>query len=85
MGQDVAEEGDKVTSETSMVNKYDRIVNNVPVVVYDTPGLSDTDAAKDDQHINAVQNVLKKQKIQLFIYCQKLSENKMRNSLVHTL
>ena len=85
LGQDVAEEGHKVFSQTSTVEKYEMIVNNVPVVVYDTPGLSDTDAAKDKQHIEAVKNVLKKQKIQLFIYCQKLSENRMRNSLILTL
>ena len=41
LGQDVAEEGHKVFSQTSTVEKYERIVNNVPVVVYDTPGLSD--------------------------------------------
>ena len=84
LGQKLAKEGHHVVSQTSGITKYEKTVNDVPVVLYDTPGLDDTDAAKDENHIKAVQNVVKKQKIQLFIYCQRMSETRMRSSLVHT-
>ena len=81
---DLAKEGDGVQSETSKVKMYTKKVNGVPVVLYDTPGLSDSDRSKEEQHITAVKEVLANGKIQLVIYCQKLSEGRMRSSLIET-
>ena len=84
LGEELATEGHCVESQTSGVNTYKRTVNGVPVVLFDTPGLGDTDAKKDEDHIKAVEKELKKKKIQLFIYCLRMSETSMRSSLIHT-
>lgn len=84
LGQDVAEEGDGVDSKTGGVLTYDKTVHDIPVVIYDTPGLGDSDGGKDAQHIKAIEDALKSKNIQLVIYCQKLSENRMRRSLIRT-
>ena len=84
LGCDVAKEGDTVQSETSSIQKYRETVDGVQVVLYDTPGLSDSDSSKEQEHIAAVKRVLTNGKIQLVIYCQRLSETRMRSSLIHT-
>lgn len=86
LGSDVddAKEGDGVQSETTEVAKYEKMVDGVPVVLYDTPGLDDSNPATEGEHIKAVKKVLDSGKIKLVIYCQKLSETRMRSSLVRT-
>ena len=85
LGKDLAKEGDSVESETKSIAHYKETIHDVPVVLYDTPGLSDSDPTKDSIHIKAVSTILESKEIQLVIYCQKLSETRMRRSLIHTL
>ena len=84
LGKNLAEEGHGVESKTAGVHKYEATVHDVPVVIYDTPGLGDSDGGKDAEHIKAIETALKTKDIQLIIYCQKLSENRMRRSLTRT-
>ena len=84
VGKEVVEVGHKLISETSTVSEHSMEVEGVPIVIYDTPGLSDTRGDCDKVHLQEMKDILKKREIHLVIYCMKLSETRMRDSLIHT-
>ena len=73
------------TSDTSKINKFNHTVQGVDVVLYDTPGLGDSrGAGRDEQYLKQMKTILDNNEIQLVLYCFKLSETRMRSSLIDT-
>ena len=73
------------TSDTSKINKFNTTVEGVDVVLYDTPGLGDTrGAGRDEKYLKQMKTILDNNEIQLVLYCFKLSETRMRSSLIDT-
>ena len=80
-------EGGKISysSVTSEINKFNTTVQGVDVVLYDTPGLGDSRGAdRDEQYLKQMKTILDNNEIQLVLYCFKLSETRMRSSLIDT-
>ena len=84
LGKELAEEGHGVESKSAGVHRYAATVHNVPVVIYDTPGVSDSDGGKDADHMKAIETALKSKDIQLIIFCQNMPEYMMRRRLIRT-
>lgn len=84
VGKEVVDVGHTLVSETSTVSKHSMEVEGVPIVIYDTPGLGDTRGDRDDAYLLEMEGILKNRDIHLVIYCLKLSEVRMRDSLIHT-
>ena len=85
LGEDLAEEGDSVESATSTVNCYKGEIQNVPVVVYDTPGLGDSREDRDKAYLKEIKAVLGKKQIHVVIYCFKMNETSMSQGLIRTI
>lgn len=85
IGEDIASEGDSLQSETARISKHKMDVEGVPVAFYDTPGLGDSRFTSDEDHLKKMRRILKTGEIQLVIYCFKLTETRMRQSLIRTL
>ena len=70
-------------SQTSEIKRYDADVNGVKIALYDTPGLDDSRGTQcDNEYIKKMKEILSDGKIQLVVFCFKLSETRMRASLV---
>ena len=65
--KDVAKEGNTVESETATIARYEGEVKSVPVVFYDTPGLGDSRSTKDQEYLQQIQTLMKKEDIALVI------------------
>ena len=52
--------------------------------MYDTPGLGDSRSDRDGEYLREIEKILKSGTIHLVIYCLKLSETRMRASLIRT-
>ena len=84
VGEDIVEVGYKYDSETAIISEHTLEIEGVPVALYDTPGLSDSRRDQDDKYLRNLKAVLDSGKIHLVIYCFKLSETRMRGSLIRT-
>ena len=84
VGQEIVIQGDSFVSETSTISKHEMDVEGVPIAVYDTPGLDDSRGGRDDEYLQKMKSILNEGKIHLVIYCLKLSETRMRGSLLRT-
>ena len=84
LGREVAVVGNTMESETLLVTPHELSVEGVPVVVYDTPGLGDTRGDDDEKHLDIMKSLIARKKIHLVIYCMKLTETRMRRSLIRT-
>ena len=84
VGKDVVEVGHTYTSETATITELTVTVEGVPVALYDTPGLGDSRGDKDATYLQQVKSILDSGKVHLVIYCTKLSETRMRASLIRT-
>lgn len=71
-------------SKTCTVSSYEMEVEGVLIHVYDTPGLGDSRDDCDAVYLEEMKEILKSGKIQLVIYCLKLSETRMRRALIRT-
>lgn len=72
-------------SQTSIIQKFTATVEGVPVVLYDTPGLGDSrGGGRDAEYLKKMKTILDSNEIQLVLYCFKLSETRMRASLIDT-
>ena len=85
LGKEVAAVGHTLESETVEVKPHELSVEGVPVVVYDTPGMDDTEGDEDEEeHLEMMKSLLARGKIHLVIYCLKITETRMRRSIIHT-
>ena len=84
MGKKVVQEGETLESQTATITKHELDVEGVPVALYDTPGLGDSRSDRDGEYLQKVEEILKSGAIHLVIYCLKLSETRMRASLIRT-
>lgn len=84
LGNDVADMGNSMTSVTTNVNCYEGVIQGVPVKVYDTPGLADSRSDRDDEYLAEIKKLIETETIHLVIYCLKLTETRMRQSIIHT-
>ena len=80
----LVEEGLTYKSAILSVYKHSIEVEGVPIVIYDTHGLGDTRDYCDNAHLQMMKEILKTGDIHVVIYCMKLSETRMRDSLIHT-
>ena len=84
MGKKVVTEGDTLESQTATITKHELEVEGVQIALYDTPGLGDSRSNRDGEYLRKVEEILKSGAIHLVIYCLKLSETRMRASLIRT-
>lgn len=84
VGKDMVEVGHSFESKTDKITKVSMVIEDVPVALYDTPGLSDSKCHHDTEYLNQMERILKGGEIQLVIYCLKLTETRMRQSLIRT-
>ena len=84
IGKEVAQVGHSYESETATIAELAVKVEGAPIVLFDTPGLGDSRGDHDDKYLHNMEDILKKRDIHLVIYCLKLSETRMRESLIHT-
>ena len=85
LGQEVATVGHTLESETVEVKAHELSVEGVPVVVYDTPGMDDTNRDEDEEeHLEMMKSLLARRKIHLVIYCLKMTETRMRRGIIQT-
>ena len=84
IGKEVAQVGHSYESETATIAELEVEVEGVPIVLFDTPGLGDSRGDHDDKYLQDMEDILKKRNIHLVIYCLKLSETRMRESLIRT-
>ena len=82
VGEDLAEVGCSMGSETSTIAKYTVDVQGVPIALYDTPSLNDSRGDRDAEYLQQMEGVLKSGDIHLVIYCCK-SEPRLCGSLIH--
>ena len=68
--------------ETPEIIKFNGTVEGIDVVLYDTPGLGDSRSVCVDQHLKQMKTLLGSNEIHLVLYCFKLSETRIRNSLI---
>lgn len=83
VGEEVVKVGVGMYSETATITKVSLDVEGVPVIFYDTPGLNFS-GNLDDRYIQEMKDMLKSGDIHLVIYCLKMSETRMRGSLIYT-
>ena len=84
LGEDVADVGYSMTSATSAVNCHEGTIEGVPVKVYDTPGLADSRSERDEEYLEEIRKLIGKESIHLIIYCLKMTEARMRRSIIRT-
>ena len=84
LGKEVAPVGDSTESMTPTVVKYRDEVNGMPVVLYDTPGLGDSQCGADEQHLKQISDLLDSGAVHITVYCIKMTETRMRASLIRT-
>ena len=84
VGEDVAEVGHTYLSETSTISKFTVDMEGVSIALYDTPGLINSRSDGDAEYLQQMEGVLKSGDIHLVIYCIKLSETRMRESVIRT-
>lgn len=85
MGKDVVEVGNLFESQTTRISKHSMDAEGIPVAFYDTPGLGDSRGVQDDKYLRMIEGILKSDEVHLVVYCMKLSETRMRDSLICTL
>lgn len=84
LGKTSSSVGVGLDSKTCTVSSYEMEVEGVHIHVYDTPGLSDSRGDHDTVYLREMKGTLESGKIQLVIYCLKLSETRMRKDLIRT-
>ena len=84
LGDELAGVGHKVESATSTIAHYIGEIEGVPVKLYDTPGLGDSRSERDDEYLQEIKKLMKTETIHLIIYCLKMTETRMRRSLIRT-
>ena len=84
LGEDVADVGYSMKSATSDVNCYKGTIEGVPVKVYDTPGLADSRSERDEEYLEEIKKLTDEETIHLIIYCLKMTETRMRRSIIRT-
>ena len=82
LGQEVALEGHTVESSTEEIEELVGVVEGVPVRLFDTPGLGDTRPDMDEKILADMREVLKRTEMNVVVFCFKMSETRLRNSLV---
>ena len=84
LGEDVAQVGHLIHSQTVHLNVYSGEVQGVPVDVYDTPGLGDTRLGHfDDQILHKISQVLAK--VDVIIFCFGMSTSRVSFSVFEGL
>lgn len=84
VGEDIVDVGYNYDSETAKISEHTLEIEGVPVALYDTPGLGDSRGDYDDKYLRKLKAILDSGRIHLVIYCLKLSETRMRASLIRT-
>ena len=82
LGKDVSPVGESVESHTTEIVAVTGEVEGVPVHLFDTPGLGDTRSDMDAKILADMRNVLESTEINVVIYCFKMNETRLRDSLV---
>ena len=82
LGDQVAEVGYGVESETSTINEYSFTIQGIPVTLYDTPGLQDSRNTEtndvDGQILGEIKSIIEGESISVIIFCFKITENRKK-------
>ena len=78
LGEKIAEEEEE---KTSAISTFTGTVQKVSVTVYEATDL----IVEDEQHQKEVQELLNSRSLSFILYCFKMSETRMRQSLINTI
>ena len=86
LGKNVAKVGRTKRSETTQIACHEGIVQEIPVKIYDTPGLSDSrhNPQLEKAHLKVIQEVINKEEIAIVIFCFKMIQTRMSSGNIHT-
>ena len=76
LGEQVAEEGAWAERCTTQVTEYKAVLHDVPVTVFDSPGLQDG-TGNEDEYIADMK--IKCQHLSLVLYCTKMTNNRLKD------
>ncbi len=86
LGKEVVSVGHTLKTETPMVNPHEYLVEGVPIVVYDTPGLGDIKGKEDEEkHLDIMKALLARRKIHLVVYCFQMNKTIVKSSHIGPL
>ena len=74
LGDNIAKEGASAEACTTQVEVYEKLINNVAIKVFDSPGLQDR-TTNEDEYIEAMRNNC--QELSLTLYCTKMINTRL--------
>ena len=79
LGEDIAEVGRGVHSETEIISKHEASPNGIRCLVYDTPGLLDThgEGQRDQETLREIEALINRDGISVVIFCFKITETRL--------
>ena len=80
LGKPVAEVEYFVDSTTNGIGCYKGEIQNVPVVIYDTSGLGDSNELQDEDYLTEIKKVISD--VHVIIYCIKMTETRMHGGMI---
>ena len=86
LGENVAKVGESTHSETAELTCHEGKVQEIPVKIYDTPGLGDSadDPQLEESHLKNMKAVMDSGEIALVIICFKMTETRMSSGNIRT-
>ena len=82
LGGQVAKEGARANRCTTEVEGYTKTINDVPVTVFDSPGLQDR-TVKEEEYIQGMRDKCKK--LSLVLYCTKMINPRLTDDDKHAM
>ena len=86
LGKKVAKVGHTSNSETARLTKYEGVVCDMRVEIYDTPGLNDSrdDQELEEAHLREIKAKLTEGKFAMVIFCFRMIETRMSSRNIDT-
>ena len=85
LGKDVAIEGHTSKSETKKIKAYRGKAKDVPITLYDTPGLDGLTSPIDKNICQEIKKLIKSKKVCFTVFCFPISERRIQQSHVLAL
>ena len=82
LGGQVAKEGARANRSTTEVEGYTKTINDVPVTIFDSPGLQDR-TVKEEEYIQGMRDKCKK--LSLVLYCTKMINTRLTDDDKHAM
>ena len=85
LGEEVADEGHSLGPETTTIREYRSKIADVPITLYDTPGLNDMTPTADRDLCKEMKSMITSKKICLTIFCFSMEGKRLRSNHIETM